>query len=96
MDGISHLLSRPALWKALLLGVVPTLFVLGPVQSVLPKVISNEFPGAEIFRGLVFVALGLGTHVGAQNSLLLLASSGILVGFLLLPLQIGKQATEPE
>ncbi|MEL7738558.1 MFS transporter [Citromicrobium bathyomarinum] len=64
LDGVAHIFSNRSLWQALLLGIVPTLFVLGPVQSVMPQMLASAFPGKEIFRGLVFVALGLGTLVG--------------------------------
>lgn len=68
LDGVRNIVSNRPLWSAMLLGVVPTFFILGPVQAVLPEFISQEFPGAEIFRGTVFVALGIGTLCGGIAS----------------------------
>ncbi|MEL7487124.1 MAG: MFS transporter [Pseudomonadota bacterium] len=67
-DGVLRIFSQQKLWSALLLGATPSLFVLGPLQTVAPLFIAEQKPSAEIFRGIVFVALGVGILAGGVLS----------------------------
>jgi len=68
-DAVRHFREVPLLWHSLLLGTIPALLVLGPVQAVLPRLLSNAFPGDELFRGAFFSMMGIGLFLGAAVSL---------------------------
>jgi predicted MFS family arabinose efflux permease len=68
-EAIEHFRDVGLLWQALLLGTIPALLVLGPIQAVLPKMMTLSFPGDERFRAAFFGLMGAGLFLGSTLSL---------------------------
>jgi hypothetical protein len=68
-ETVEHFRDVDLLWQALLLGTIPALLVLGPIQAVLPKMMTLSFPGDERFRAAFFGLMGAGLFLGSTLSL---------------------------